>query len=154
MSRDTLAYALTGTNLRDVDTKVMPLDYVRAAGVAAKDHSLGLSLFRCKYSGQHKELKKAFECLCERYERVVVEQVLGHWLFDACPACDGRGHPVFEGTPVCDDDVDCEMCHGAGTLPPPKGWGQWHAKLWNEIGDMTYMAGAAVMQQLSDDIDS
>ena len=151
MSQTTLAIALTGANLRDSDEKVTMLDHVRAAGVAARQHELGLALFRCKFSGQHKELKRSFECLCERYERHVVEQVLGHWLFDACPDCQGRGHPVFEGTPVCDDDVICITCKGAGTMPPPRGWGQWHMALWDELSELTYHASEAVMAQLRRD---
>lgn len=46
--------------------------------------------------------------------------VLKWWHLQACPACNGLGHPVIPGTPSLDETRDCEHCGGTGQRPMRK----------------------------------
>lgn len=46
--------------------------------------------------------------------------VLKWWYLQACPACNGLGHPVIPGTPSLDETRDCEHCGGTGQRPMRK----------------------------------
>ncbi|MFW9595410.1 MAG: hypothetical protein ACMV1D_07910 [Macromonas sp.] len=42
------------------------------------------------------------------------------WHLQACPACNGLGHPVIPGTPTLDETRNCEHCGGTGQRPMRK----------------------------------
>lgn len=46
--------------------------------------------------------------------------VLKWWHLQACPACNGLGHPIIPGTPSLDETRDCEHCGGTGQRPMRK----------------------------------
>lgn len=47
-------------------------------------------------------------------------EVLKWWCLQACPACEGRGHPVIPGTPHLDTTRECHHCSGTGVRPMRK----------------------------------
>ncbi len=46
--------------------------------------------------------------------------VLKWWQMQACPACEGRGHPHIPGTPILDTARLCSHCDGTGIRPLKK----------------------------------
>lgn len=50
----------------------------------------------------------------------VAMDTLKWWHLQACPACNGLGHPVIPGTPSLDETRDCEHCGGTGQRPMRK----------------------------------
>lgn len=62
--------------------------------------------------------------------------VLKWWHMQACPACEGRGHPRIPGTPHLDATRSCSHCHGTGVRPLKKHVKPQHLRL------AEWMAGA------------
>lgn len=99
------------------------VDVVRACGMAGASNSLGLSLYRLKYSGDVKEFANVVNGLLtmvrSRWFDVdgnkTVNDVLVHWLDDICNPCLGRGYAVVPGTPML-GDVPCSLCNGTGRV--------------------------------------
>lgn len=50
----------------------------------------------------------------------VAMDTLKWWHLQACPACNGLGHPIIPGTPSLDETRDCEHCGGTGQRPMRK----------------------------------
>lgn len=46
--------------------------------------------------------------------------VLKWWHMQACPVCEGRGHPHIPGTPLLDTARQCGHCDGTGIRPLKK----------------------------------
>lgn len=95
------------------------VDYLRAAGAVAQNHSLALLLWRVvdgNMKGLHalvtEVMREATRLGIEDVERVSVS-VVDRFIRPACPACYGRGKKVFEGAPVLSDDP-CGPCAGGG----------------------------------------
>lgn len=46
--------------------------------------------------------------------------ILKWWHMQACPVCEGRGHPHIPGTPLLDTARQCGHCEGTGIRPLKK----------------------------------
>lgn len=46
--------------------------------------------------------------------------VIKWWQMQACPVCEGRGHPNIPGTPMLDTARQCAHCGGTGIRPLKK----------------------------------
>ena len=75
--------------------------------------------------------------------------VLKWWYLQACPACNGLGHPVIPGTPSLDETRDCEHCGGTGQRPMRKYLKRKHAEAakWM-VGELEGLASTVFHEML------
>ena len=122
--------AISATNLTVKPTPCQA-DKLLAAGYAVMgdpQRNLALSLWRMRETSDSTGFEQmvdvlqswAHSKLARRNRRVgkmtrqTIRRTLWLWLHPTCPACNGLGHPIIEGTPVIDDTRDCPECHGSG----------------------------------------
>lgn len=157
MRRERIGMAQNSQDLGEVGLDdVGDIDIIRAMGMIAQTHSLGISLWRLRYSGAMRELGTVLAGLSSlatlngRDPQAVVP-VLQHWLRDVCPACKGRGYPMLTaGAPVLSDDP-CSACDGSGRRALDLGAdATW---LLEQIASAERVAAAAVMRKLANDMD-
>lgn len=158
MKRERISKAQGSRNLSEVGLEeIGDVDIVRATGMVAQSHPLGVSLWRCRYAGDMRELPTVLTGLMDlagRHGRdpEVVPRVLHHWLRDVCGQCDGRGYSVIEGTPTLSDDL-CPSCEGSGRAPLPQATAD---ALWvlEQIAAAERLTAAALMRKLALDLES
>jgi hypothetical protein len=134
------------------------VDILRAVGMAGAHNLLGTLLWRLRYTGDTRELRRTAELLMDRvqgrYGHLKVEQagqavgrVLRHWLNDVCPVCTGRGYDLIPDTPTLSDTL-CAACNGAGRteLDALKVEERW---LQGEIAILESDAAQAIMRKLA-----
>lgn len=159
MRRERLAQSQLSKRLQEAEANELgDIDVVRAMGMAAQGDAmvdLGLSLWRVKYSGVHRELRglaMQLMALMEQHQRDVeqVAPVLAYWLDGVCKTCSGLGYDVIPGTPTL-SDVACGSCEGTGQQrfegPRDADW------LLEVIAGAERRMASAVMQRLADDMD-
>lgn len=148
-------------NLADKPEGLGDVDVVRAVGFTAAKSPIGVSLWRCRYQGDHAELPKLAQALIELALKrgwasdavdavKLVNKVLRHYLDDLCKVCSGRGFKLIEGAPVLSDEI-CLDCGGQGRVP-------MEAASDSAIDLLSFMAQAekevagAVMRRLAEDM--
>lgn len=116
--RKLIATAVLGSDLTDNPIEETALDRVRAFAFADR---LGGLLWRVKWMNDHRVYEPARVMLAHRMIRGrepmgillrIAGCVLHEWLDDLCPACQGRGYSVVEGTPHARDA--CVACDATG----------------------------------------
>lgn len=136
------------------------VDIVRACGMVANKHPVGMALWRLKYGGDHRELGNVVLALIALMGRKgwtgehvpgLVSAVVKHWLDDVCPSCFGRGYDVMPGSPML-SDAPCGTCNGQGRLPlpvrdEPATW------LMETIAKLERETAAAIMRKLNREMD-
>ena len=156
MKPERISRAQTSKNLGEVGLEeVGDIDIVRAMGMVAQVHPLGVSLWRCRYAGDMRELPSVLTGLMNlagRHGRdpEVVPRVVRHWLDDVCPACQGRGYETVQDTPMLSDDL-CQVCDGTGRLGLPNATAD---ALWvlEQIATAERLTAAAIMRKTALDL--
>jgi hypothetical protein len=155
MNKDRIASAQRSSRLGESPSgELADIDYVRATGLAAIDHGLGISLWRLKFSDDVRELRNVMIGLSELFVRRFsvdptesLPDALGHWLTSVCPGCAGRRYLVVPGTPML-SDVECPSCGGTGTpeitASPQTKW------LIETIVRLEQAASSSVLRKLQD----
>lgn len=157
MKRERISRAQGSRDLGEVGVEeIGDVDIVRATGMVAQTHPLGVSLWRCRYTGDMRELPSVLTGLMDlagRHGRdpEVVPRVVYHWLRDVCPQCNGRGYSVIDGTPTLSDEL-CPSCEGSGRLPLERATAD---ALWvlEQIAASERLMAAALMRKLANDLD-
>ena len=146
-SRERIGTAQTSDNLGEVGPEdIGDIDIVRACGMAGADNPLGLSIWRWRYAGDHRELPRVYAGLIEAGgEPQLVAKVLAHLASDTCMACEGRGYKVVPGTPMLSDDA-CVPCEGTGRKILT---GDREKDLAEKIARMEREIAAAIMRRLA-----
>lgn len=155
-----ISSAQTSGNLKELPSDdIADVDIIRACGMVGVQMPLGLSLWRLKYSGAHREFTSVVDGLLtlvmSRYHRIdglkTTHKVIKHWLDDVCNTCNGRGREVMPGTPML-SDKDCEHCggHGRVKMPEPDDASLWLAE---EIARMEREVAKAISMKLSSRLD-
>lgn len=158
MKQERISRAQNSRNLSEVGLEeVGDVDIVRAMGMVAQVHPLGVSLWRCRYAGDMRELPSVLTGLMNlagRHGRdpEVVPRVVKHWLHDVCGECQGRGYQTVEGTPMLSDDL-CVTCEGTGRLglANPTADALW---VLEQIAAAERMTAAAIMRKTALDLES
>ncbi len=115
------AYAAAGDPRRSLALDVYRLrattDMRGARGIAERmAHEV---IQRSKPRGRNLRLSKP--ATISRIEAIdLAIAVLKWWHMQACPACEGRGHPRIPGTPHLDPTRACSHCAGTGIRPLKK----------------------------------
>ena len=156
-----ISSAQVSHNLGEVGLEeIGDVDIVRACGMVAGKQPLGMSLWRLKYGGDHREMGPAVAGLVGMMVRrgwhgdeipALVVAVLRHWLDDVCPSCLGRGYDVMPGSPMLSDQP-CDACKGEGRLPLPV---RDEPALWlvETIARLEREVAGAIMAKLNSEID-
>lgn len=115
--------ALSMGNLRQTSGQI---DVIGALGAVGITEKLADAVFRLKYSNDPASYQDAMEGVYGiarsldlrynwRYHRRrlwwMSKRVLGYWITDLCPSCNGLGYEVMLGTPHL-SDRPCRSCHG------------------------------------------
>jgi hypothetical protein len=157
-----ISSAQLSDNLGEVGLEdIGDVDIVRACGMVANKHPIGMALWRLKYGSDYRELANVVLALIALMSRKgwtgdhvpgLVSAVVKHWLDDVCPTCYGRGFDVMPGSPMLSDKA-CDTCNGKGRLPLPV---SDEPALWllETINKMERDVAAAVMRKLSDEMRS
>lgn len=163
-ARERIATAQISDNLGEVLQGIGDIDIIRACGLVAANHPIGMSLWRLKYACAEREAAVAASSLVQLVlhrwplleggadaARTLVESVLAYWMFDSCPACEGRGYLTVPGTPMLSDE-QCGACHGQGRLPmaetsEPATW------LLDQIARLERAAAGEIMRRLRQDME-
>lgn len=130
--------------------EVGDVDIIRACGMAAQKHPLGLSVWRWRVGGDQRELFAVAKGLVELgHDQALVAKVLAHMADDVCRHCHGRGYAVVPDTPMLSDEL-CVHCQGTGRVPltgdAERGLVEVIAKAEREIA-------GAIMRKLSRQLD-
>lgn len=156
-----ISTAQLSSDLSDRPDRIADVDVIRATGMAAASHGLGVQLWRAKYSADARGLTAALFALRDRVARrfgldqpaaeTVAAGVVHHWLDDACDACGGTGYEPVPGTPML-SDRPCAVCGGTGRQRlaiegPAAAW------LLAEIASLERQAAGEIMRRLSDELD-
>lgn len=150
-SRERLGLAQGSRNLGEVELHdVGDVDIVRACGMAAQEHPLGLAVWRWRVAGDRREaIAVAGGLLDLGYEEDLVRRAMLHLINDTCPDCHGRGYGVIPGTPTLSDDI-CGSCNGTGRSQPTD---EDARHLVEVVGRIERMMADAVMRRLSDEVE-
>lgn len=156
MKQERISRAQGSRDLGEVSLgEVGDVDIVRAMGMVAQVHPLGVSLWRCRYAGDMRELPAVLTGLMNLAGRhgkdpEVVPRVVRHWLDDVCGQCDGRGYKAIDGTPMLSDDL-CPACEGSGRAPLASATAD---ALWvlEQIAAAERMTAAAIMRKVALDL--
>ena len=118
-SRERLGMAQGSRNLGEVELDAIgDIDIVRACGMAAQQHPLGLAVWRWRVAGDRREAITVARGLVDLgYEEQLVGETMRHLLNDSCGHCLGRGYALIPGTPMLSDAV-CPHCDGTGRTQP------------------------------------
>ena len=149
-------------NLADKPEGLGDVDVIRAVGFTAAASPIGVSLWRVKYQGDHKELSRLAERLQElalkrawAADQVdalkLVNRVLRHYLDDLCRVCSGRGFKLIEGAPVLSDEI-CLDCGGQGRVPMEKAT-DGAVALLDAMQRMEKEVAGAVMRRLATEME-
>ena len=113
-------------------------DVLIAAGMAAAGNTRGaiaLDLWRMRETKDHRCMTAMADLSANwlvgrpngrtrlarrmpRHEALeLAKTVLGWWLHQTCPTCEGRGHPMIPNTKRIDSSRECGDCHGTGIRP-------------------------------------
>lgn len=150
-SRERIGTAQYTDDLGEVGPEdVGDVDIIRACGMAGQSNPLGLSIWRWRYGGDHRELFHVAKGLIEMgHESALVARVLGHLANDVCPHCAGRGYKLLPDAPVLSDEI-CVACQGTGKNPlageAERGLAEVVARLEREIA-------SAIMRKLARSMD-
>lgn len=126
------------------------VDIVRACGMAGQSNPLGLSIWRWRYSADHREITVVARGLMEMgYDESLVVRVLKHLAHDVCLHCHGRGYEMMPGAPVL-SDVQCVHCQGTGKTPLA---GEAERGLLDVIARMEREIASAIMKKLATRLD-
>ena len=112
-------------NIEDISD----VDVIRACGVVANKHPIGLSVWRLKYSKDIKEIKKVINyltewCMKEKLTETkarakeIVKTTIKHWFDPICDNCNGLGYLKVTGAPMLSDQA-CMVCKGSGQIKLP-----------------------------------
>ena len=71
------------------------------------------------------------------------------WHLQACPACNGLGHPIIPGTPTLDETRNCQHCCGTGQRPMRKYLKRKHIEVaeWM-VGELDGLASTVFHEML------
>ena len=158
MRQERISQAQGSKNLGETGLEeVGDVDIVRAMGMVAQSHPLGVSLWRCRYAGDMRELPGVLTGLMNLAGRhgkdpQEVPRVVRHWLQDVCEHCQGRGYLPVAGTPVLSDDL-CPVCDGSGRAPlaNPTPDALW---VMEQIAAAERLTAAAIMRKVALDLES
>lgn len=135
-----LAAAYASCRGRDADRKRLALRVyrLRATGDmggarAIADEMSGWIVARSMPSGGR--LRRSAPLIKRIQAFDVALTVLKWWQHQACPSCEGRGHPLMPNAPVLDTTRQCPDCRGTGVTPLERLMRQEHA------GYARWMAG-------------
>lgn len=156
MKQERISQAQGSKNLGEVGLEqIGDVDIVRAMGMVAQAHPLGVSLWRCRYAGDMRELPAVLTGLMNLAGRhgkdpEVVPRVVRHWLHDVCEPCQGRGYLPVPGTPMLSEDL-CPACEGSGRAPLANATAD---ALWvlEQIASAERLTAAAIMRKTALDL--
>ena len=105
---------------------IADVDVIRACGIIANKHPMGLSVWRLKYSKDTREITKVMKYLIEWVlsEKLVednnaasdlVKASMKHWFDPVCDNCNGLGYLKVTGAPMLSDHA-CSVCRGTGQI--------------------------------------
>lgn len=115
--------ALSMGNLRQTSGQI---DVIGALGAVGITEKLADAVFRLKYSNDPGSYDDALDGVYGiasslalrgnwRYHRTrlrwMAKRVLGYWITDLCPSCNGLGYQIMLGTPHL-SDKPCRSCRG------------------------------------------
>lgn len=146
--------ALSNGNLRQTSRDI---DTIGALGMVGVTERLADAVFRLKYGNDPSSYRDALAGVYGiarsldargnwRYRRRrlhwMAKRVLGYWITDLCPSCNGLGFDVMLGTPHL-SDRPCRSCRGTRKrvmpwlrkLPkrPPPSLGRGHMEKWKKL---------------------
>lgn len=132
--------AITGTSMRIDLERHTSADTIIAAGMSVWQHrhrDLALRVWRLRVDGEMQGARQladdlapilmhmsmtgrgrlAKPAMTRAQAAKVALDTLKWWCMQACPACNGRGHPVIPSTPSLDTTRECDHCDGTGIRP-------------------------------------
>ena len=164
--REAYLKATQSTRLRVEPDFLTDADRLIAAGLATASPRLALALdvYRLRATSDMRGARGIAERMAaqivrqsrrpnpsmSRVEAVdLAMDVLKWWYLQACPACNGLGHPVIPGTPSLDETRDCEHCGGTGQRPMRKYLKRKHAEAakWM-VGELEGLASTVFHEML------
>ena len=139
-ARELYLRAVTSTQLAIDPDCHTSADTIIAAGMSVQQHrhrDLALRVWRLRVDGEMQGARQLADDLAPILMRMsaagrgrlakptvsraqaaqVALETLKWWCMQACPVCNGRGHPVIPNTPTLDTTRECHHCDGTGVRP-------------------------------------